>query len=128
MEKSKTLFTEEEIKKSSYKLFSFPYTFFGVLFFGFLYLAVGFSLLSSIYLLAISGLTGIAWIGILIFKFWIISWAGFCIFILIKAFYELFHLTKLKRFERREQFKKELIKEIENGRRNKARQPRKKSN
>lgn len=127
MEKSKTLFTEEEIKKNSKKLFGFLFTFFGTLFFGLLYVAVGFSLITSIYVLFISGFTEVAWTGYLLLKSWFICWVFFVIVIIIKSFYEVFHLTKLRRFERREQFKKELIQEIKNDRRNKAGQFSKKS-
>ncbi len=128
MEKSKTLFTREDVKRRSNYIFGIPYTIFGVLFFALLYLAVVYSLFASVYMFAINGLINVAWIGILIGKFWIISWILFVIIIFIKVFYEIFHIGIIRGKERREQLKKELIKEIENGRRNKARQPRKKSN
>jgi phosphotransferase system glucose/maltose/N-acetylglucosamine-specific IIC component len=117
MIKSETLFkTKEDVKKKSNNIFRFPYFTFGTLFFAFLYLAVAYSLFASVYIFAVNGFISFTWIGILIGKVWITSWILFTIIILIKSFYEIFHIGIIRRNERREQFKKEIIKEIKNDR------------
>lgn len=117
MIKSETLFkTKEDVKKKSNNIFRFPYFLFGTLFFAFLYLAVAYSLFASVYIFAVNGFISFTWIGILIGKVWITSWIFFTIIILIKSFYEIFHIGIIRRNERREQFKKEIIKEIKNDR------------